>query len=68
MMSGASSIIRLSELVRTTNNMLDSEMRMHMVTRFQLDFEWLLSTFGEEGFYQFVAGRMRNYMIHIMKD
>ncbi|KAL3765172.1 hypothetical protein ACHAW5_008591 [Stephanodiscus triporus] len=40
----------------------------HGVIRYHLVFEWLLPTFSEEGFYEFVAGRMRNYMIHIMKD
>ena len=41
----------------------------HGVIRFHLVFEWLLPTVGdEEGFYEFIAGRMRNYMIHIMKD
>jgi len=40
----------------------------HGVIRFHLVFEWLLPTFGEDRFYEFIAGRMRNYMIHIMKD
>ncbi|KAL3798584.1 hypothetical protein ACHAW5_000574 [Stephanodiscus triporus] len=40
----------------------------HGVIRYHLVFEWLLLTFGEEGFFEFVAGRMQNYMIHIMKD
>ncbi len=40
----------------------------HGVIRFHLVLEWLLPTFGEVGFYEFIAGRMRNYMIHIMKD
>jgi len=40
----------------------------HGVICFHLVFEWLFPTFGEEGFYEFVAGSMRNYMMHIMKD
>ena len=40
----------------------------HGVIRFHFVFEWLLPTFGEDGFYEFIAGRMRNYMIHIMKN
>jgi hypothetical protein len=40
----------------------------HGVICFHLVFEWLLPMFGEDGFYEFVAGRMRNYMMHIMKD
>lgn len=39
----------------------------HGVIRFHLVFEWLLPMFGEEGFYKLIAGRMRKYMIHIMK-
>lgn len=39
----------------------------HGVIRFHLVFEWLLPMFGDEGFYKLIAGRMRKYMIHIMK-
>ena len=39
--------------------------------RFPQVFEWLLPTYGEEGdedsFWDFLAARMRNYMIHIMR-
>ncbi|KAL7525437.1 hypothetical protein ACHAXR_001005, partial [Thalassiosira sp. AJA248-18] len=38
--------------------------------RFESVFDWLLPTFGEDGettFYEFIAARMRNYMIHIQR-
>jgi hypothetical protein len=40
--------------------------------RFHLVFDWLLPKFGqgldEEGFYEFVAARMRNYMTEIVRN
>jgi hypothetical protein len=40
----------------------------HGAIPFHKVFDWLLPTFGEDGLYEFVTGRMRNYMIHIIKD
>jgi hypothetical protein len=34
--------------------------------RFPKVFEWLLPRYGDDGFWEFLAARMRNYMIHIM--
>lgn len=48
------------------NAMLDEEGNL----RYDLVFEWLLPTFGPDGditFFKFVAARMRNYIVHIMK-
>ena len=43
----------------------------HGTIRFHLVFDWLLPKFGEgldeDGFYEFVAARMRNYMIQIIR-
>ena len=47
---------------------LEKMRNTHGVIRFHLVSKWLLPLVGKEGFYEFVAGRMRNYMIHIMKD
>ena len=41
----------------------DGDIRFHKV------FDWLLPKYEDDvGFYEFIAGRMRNYMIHIMRS
>ncbi len=40
----------------------------HGAIRFHKVFEWLLPMFGKMGFYKLIAGRMRNYMIHIIQN
>ncbi len=39
----------------------------HRTICFHLVFDWLLPLIGEDGFYEFVATRMCNYMIQIMR-
>jgi len=36
--------------------------------RFYKVFQWLLPKYGDKSFWKFLAARMRNYMIHIMRS
>ena len=54
--------------VKLADGDLEKMRDKHGDIRFHSVFEWLLPTFGDDGFYEFIAGRMRNYMMHIMKD
>jgi len=54
--------------VKLADGNLEKMRDKHGDIRFHFVFECLLPTFGEDGFYEFIAGRMRNYMMHIMKD
>ncbi len=47
---------------------LDKMRNNHGAIRFHKVFEWLLPMFGESGFYKFIATRMWNYMIHIIRN
>jgi hypothetical protein len=49
--------------VKLVDGDLDKMRGTHGVIPFHKVFNWLLQTFGEDRLYEFVAGRMRNYMI-----
>ena len=56
--------------VKMTDEELESVKDKSGDIRFERIFEWLLPRFGEDGaidFWEFLAARMRNYMIHIMR-
>ena len=55
-------------VVRLAEGDLEKMSNDHGIIHFHLFFKWLLTLFGKEGFFEFVAARMRNYMVQIMKD
>ncbi len=40
----------------------------HGDIRFCRIYEWMLPSFDGDSFYEFLAGWMRNYMLHIIKE
>jgi hypothetical protein len=54
--------------IKLTDGNLDKMRNEHKAIRFHKVFEWLLPMFGKTGSYKFIAARMRNYMIHIIRN
>jgi hypothetical protein len=52
--------------VKLEDGNLDKLSDAHRTIRYHKVVKWLLPTFGKDGFYVFVAARMRTYMIQII--
>jgi hypothetical protein len=53
--------------IKLAEGNLEKMRNAHDVIHFHLVFKRLLPSFGGDKFYEFIAARMRNYMIHIIK-
>lgn len=50
-----------------TEEELASLMDANGDNRFESVFEWMLPKYGEQDYFEFIAARMQNYMLHIIR-